>query len=437
MRMSVKTKLRGARIFLAVYLVVFTIELLCPLKGFAITSGPSQPEVQSFEPSGTTDMVNLFSGDFTYNIPLFELPGPNGGYPFNLAYHSGSTMDEEATWVGLGWNLNPGVVNRNMRGLPDDFDGDKVKTDMDIKKNWTAGMGLNGSWSPKIWGFDPSKGPRSLSIGVSFAVRYNSYRGFGTNIGFNPSVSFSGSGSMKGGVGLGISLDSDEGATFDVTGSLGGKVGSNDQLTGSVGLGVNSRTGLKNLSLGLSDKHEKASTAADKSKVGDKDKRGNNTNGGGVANISFSSPVFSPHVNMPMKGFNLSLSLNYGGDIGGVFGHVGFSAFYSEEKLKYTTKTSAAYGYLHLEDATSIAQNQVPSTMVDVNREKDCQLTRYTPNLAAPSLTYDVLSVVGQGMMGQYRPYRNDIGASFEEYTESKTAGGGLGVEFGLGEPLH
>ena len=76
-----------------------------PASLMALTSGPTQPEFSGFEPVGTTQMVDLFSGDFTYNIPLFELPGPDGGYPFNLAYHSGITMDQEASWVGLGWEF--------------------------------------------------------------------------------------------------------------------------------------------------------------------------------------------------------------------------------------------------------------------------------------------------------------------------------------------
>ena len=41
-------------------------------------------------------MVDLFSGDFNYNIPLMEV----GGYPINLSYHSGIGMDQEASWVG-------------------------------------------------------------------------------------------------------------------------------------------------------------------------------------------------------------------------------------------------------------------------------------------------------------------------------------------------
>src|SRR5205823_14160980 len=102
--------------FLAVLLLS---EAGTPLVSYALTSGPMQPEFSSFEPVGTTDMVDAFTGDFNYNIPLFDIEG----YPMNIAYHAGITMDEEASWVGLGWNINPGVVNRNMRGLPDDLNG--------------------------------------------------------------------------------------------------------------------------------------------------------------------------------------------------------------------------------------------------------------------------------------------------------------------------
>ena len=36
----------------------------------ALTSGPTTPETSSFEPVDTTDMVNLLTGDFTYNIQV-------------------------------------------------------------------------------------------------------------------------------------------------------------------------------------------------------------------------------------------------------------------------------------------------------------------------------------------------------------------------------
>ena len=49
----------------------------------ALTSGPSQPETQQFAPAGMDNLVDPFTGDFSYNIPLMDV----GGYPINLNYH--------------------------------------------------------------------------------------------------------------------------------------------------------------------------------------------------------------------------------------------------------------------------------------------------------------------------------------------------------------
>src|SRR5436190_4573080 len=73
--------------------------------------GPSQPEMTGFKSVGSDNMVSPFTGDFSYNAPLLDV----GGYPINMFYNSGITMDQEASWVGLGWNINPGTITRNMR----------------------------------------------------------------------------------------------------------------------------------------------------------------------------------------------------------------------------------------------------------------------------------------------------------------------------------
>ncbi len=75
--------------YLAIQLVLTSIQ---PSNLFALTGGPAQPEFNSFTPIGTSDMVNLSSGDFNYNIPIMDV----GGYPLNLSYDSGVTMDQEA-----------------------------------------------------------------------------------------------------------------------------------------------------------------------------------------------------------------------------------------------------------------------------------------------------------------------------------------------------
>src|SRR5688572_6062491 len=72
------------------------------------TTGPTQPEMATFSSVNNSNMVDLFTGDFSYNIPLLDV----GGYPVNLAYRSGISMDQEASWVGLGWNINPGTITR-------------------------------------------------------------------------------------------------------------------------------------------------------------------------------------------------------------------------------------------------------------------------------------------------------------------------------------
>ncbi|MBX7227944.1 MAG: hypothetical protein K1X55_18060, partial [Chitinophagales bacterium] len=70
-------------------ILVVTAILLTTHQQMIAGEGPVQPEVKSFTPVSSSDMVDPYSGDFKYNIPLFTLPGPDGGYPVNLAYSSG------------------------------------------------------------------------------------------------------------------------------------------------------------------------------------------------------------------------------------------------------------------------------------------------------------------------------------------------------------
>ncbi|MFZ1380771.1 MAG: hypothetical protein WAS56_13960, partial [Saprospiraceae bacterium] len=79
--------------------------------------GPSMPEASAFTSTSSGNLVNLATGDFNYSIPLLDV----GGYPINLNYDSQVGLNDEASWVGLGWSLNAGSVNRSVRGLPDDF----------------------------------------------------------------------------------------------------------------------------------------------------------------------------------------------------------------------------------------------------------------------------------------------------------------------------
>src|SRR5688572_17046687 len=107
---------RTLRKSISVFLLVqFIIHTFLPSVAWALTSGPTQPEFSSFEPVSSSNMVDEFTGDLTYNLPLLEVPGPHGGsYPVSLSYHSGTTPEEEASWVGYGWTLNSGAINRSV-----------------------------------------------------------------------------------------------------------------------------------------------------------------------------------------------------------------------------------------------------------------------------------------------------------------------------------
>lgn len=400
---------RRRRFIAAFFSIVLLTNLLQVPVSYALTSGPSQPEVQGFQPAGATDMVDLFSGDFSYNIPLFELPGPNGGYPFNLAYQSGVGMDTEASWVGLGWSLNPGAINRQMRGLPDEFDGDKIKTKMDINPNVTVGT-RTGVGAEFFGG--------SFDFGFEMSVYQNNYRGLGYS--FGSSIGFSGGGGMTKGLGLQTTLDSQEGISASPNLSLGNKLGSV-----GVGVGYNSNSGLSSVSISATKrpKNQYKFTGMKDGYATIKERKSISAS----TSISLSSPGYTPQVSMPMRNVSISATFKVGGGLWGGYAYGSASGFYNEQYLKNAAKTTStgAYGYLNYQNASG-------SDMLDFNREKEGIVSQYIPNLAIPSLTYDIYSVVGQGISAMYRPMRNDIGIVYDPTTESDSWGGTAGVDVGI-----
>tara|TARA_R110002072_G_scaffold7503_2_gene40915 strand:+ start:706492 stop:712068 length:5577 start_codon:yes stop_codon:yes gene_type:complete len=122
-----------------------------------LAQGPISPEASSFEPVDATDMVNLLTGDFSYVLPILEVPSPEGGYPLALSYHGGIAMGQEASWVGLGWNLNPGAITRNVTGVPDDW--------KNVKK-YSAIFNQGGTSTSFSAGISLSDVKKSYSVGV-------------------------------------------------------------------------------------------------------------------------------------------------------------------------------------------------------------------------------------------------------------------------------
>ena len=157
---------RSRRVIAATLLTIMLTNTLTPTITYALTSGPTAPEATSFEPVDTTDMVNQQTGNFTYNMPLMEVPGPEGGYPLSLSYHVGIQPNEDASWVGLGWTLNPGAINRNVNGYPDDYIG----VNYTQRSYWEGGSSQSVSIGINI-GLTGT--PASVSFGLSFSQPAN------------------------------------------------------------------------------------------------------------------------------------------------------------------------------------------------------------------------------------------------------------------------
>jgi YD repeat-containing protein len=191
---------------------------LCNAGVFALTSGPVQPEFTSFEAVDASDLVNLPTGDFTYVLPLGDVRGPAGvGYPIVLSYHAGIMNDQEATWVGLGWSLNAGAINRAVRGFPDDcFQTTAVQYAANKGDHgWSASVGVG--WGP-------------VSANVQFSYKASGGHSFdGVGVGF---------GAKEGNIGVGMNMNfGREGVSVGL--SLGLDVGNNMQIGLSMSAGSN------------------------------------------------------------------------------------------------------------------------------------------------------------------------------------------------------
>jgi RHS repeat-associated protein len=118
--------------------------------------GSSNYAATSLSPSATWQ-VSGQTGDFTWTYPL-PVPSAPGGLNPNLAlsYSSGavdgltSATNNQASWIGDGWNLWPGFVERGYRSCADDLDGTGEKP---VDLCWhsdNATLSLNGSASQLI-----------------------------------------------------------------------------------------------------------------------------------------------------------------------------------------------------------------------------------------------------------------------------------------------
>ena len=398
--------------------------LLCALVvalvpvGTAVAQGPAQPEAMQFEPVDVTDVVNLATGDFAYTIPLIEVPGPEGGYPLALSYHSRIGPNQPATWVGLGWSLNPGAVNRTVSGYPDDYKGDLVTTTRYAQiSSWS--MSIGAGWGPigLNMHYDHHSGMVGANMTLSHTFTHKGVSGLGiggelsvgtSGVGFNAKAQYA--------VKSGMSVSASGGSNgFNLTASKRGRTAKEGGYMGTMSLSAGSQGMSGDLSAGkakVEDGKLRRGTGFSLSTTGSM----NLGVGDYGASAGFSSSAGAAgEGEITRSGFGGKIPLP--NDIWISFGYSEWTWTLNE------TIDELSHGYVHREDVTAYAEKYERHVQGNVL-------------YAAP----DAYQVSAQGINGSFRPYwshTNLLLDGFSDPNEPGQAKGKIGKTVLDSEELH
>jgi len=434
-----KTFTRGIA---ALAVVSFINQIILPNVLMAQMQGPGQVEYQSFSPSASSEMVSLFTGDFNYSIPLIEVDG----YPLVLGYSGDVKMEQEASWVGLGWSLNPGALSRSVRGLPDDFKDDVVQEEMHMKSLTDAAQenGVAAEASIPITSLIDQiintitftevpivEQVFSLNVGLNAKAAVNmgdnSYTksyidlifdsGYNMALALNPQGYGGYSPGWIRGNGLGVSLSSRSGIGLNPS-SLHG----NMSTFGVPGLATYSTTDTKNISANYSTR-----SGLDQIGVSQSNTQTLSVGYGPVsASLSTSNSqtpfvfpgtsTYTPYSSYATATLGTNM-LNQQGvmDPIGIFRVYGIDNKTASATVNLDSMLSNhALGYLYHQDAS---YEKKKDQLMDFNRGANTlHVPRTMPQLSYGFQTYDIYSATGSGMNTVFRPFRNDVGFVFDPY---------------------
>ena len=405
---------------IAVTLVITILnQAIMPTIAYGLTGGPKSPEFSEFSPVAATDMVNLLSGDFQYSIPVLEVPGPDGaGYALSLSYNSNVNSEMEASWVGLGWTLNPGAINRNTRGIPDDYKGASIAKYNKSRPNWTIA-------STHLLNYEFFSA--DLKLGLNSALRFNNYKGYHRSVGFGIDIK---------GLGLNLNLDQEKGITFTpqinprkALNKKDREVKSVEQKRAALKDAVNdSKVGYKGLlKQGLSG----AASSAGISMTGLARANLYNLYLFSESNTTSSYTDYSGH----SWNYEMSLQLNPSQANYGV--QTGLSSNFNIQFNDYY-KENEAFGFYNSGHAEG-------NVLMDYYVEKESYYNKRDLFIGMPFTNYDIFNVQGEGVGGGFRAIPDKIGNLKPHGGESKmkirSAGVevmvglniGMGVDFGFG----
>lgn len=411
----------------AVFLAVFTAELLCPVAAWALTSGPSQPEMQSFEPVGTTDMVDMFSGDFNYNIPLLDVDG----YPVNIAYHSGVDMEQEASWVGLGWNINPGNINHVVRGVSDDFKGDEIKKTVEAKPERNdrfsvfTGMEFAG-WDTDKLDAEMIEGMGSLknlglSLQLDLGLNISNYNGVSASVGVNHGAKFRTPG-ISAGINMGTTNSTADGADFNYGANVSLVSLQNAQVGTSFNGGMNSRQGVMYHSFGVNP-------AIVGNQKNNRRYRTSYATSGSSSVVPIGLMNYVPVITNATSMASSFYQVKIGAELYMLYPNWGGS--YAKNVVQIDKNGNRnAYGYFNLEHAGE-------ESITDFARDKDGNVNKKTKFLPMTNMAYDIYAVNGQGTGGSFRPFRSDVGTVYDPLTGTEGWSDSHLLEAGIGNLLE
>ena len=380
-------------------LIAIIYPFFIPVTLLAVTSGPTQPEYSGFSPGRMGgEQVDPFTGAFSYSIPLLEVPGTGGlSHPITLSYSSGAKPDQDASWVGFGWNLNSGAIVREVNGYPDDYDGDEVTFYNDTRPSITASINFRANL--EALSFDASY-LGDIDGGINVGLTYSNYKGFSAVAGFD--FSKKGIGSMNLGMNgsdgrpqMGFNFNPSPGELFD----------------GYKNIYVEGLSNYVNLQSALNMASGNLATQA---------------NLGIPLNSSYYKEI--PSNVAEMDGYSYTGGASFRPEVvatAGFTGGFGGSVAYQKPKEMISTKNS--YGYIYSANATS------KYAMMDYSVEKSSNYSKRDLNLGIPFSNFDNFVASGPRIAGTFRFRQKRAGHFRPSYMKSTTKVGDLALDFGAG----
>lgn len=439
-------------------LTLFVHELLVPTITFASGGGPGQQETAGFAQAGASQMVDPFTGDFSYNIPLMSV----GGYPLNLSYNANIGMETEASWVGLGWSLNPGSIDRTMRGLPDEFKGDTVLQTYKIRnqksRNNRSGQEFSGVIPLGLILKLATAGsfPIDLNLGTKFGFGkqqgFNNYTGwevakyhsvdFFVNAGYSPDLGIK--------IAPNVNTSASTGFTFEQNSKTGFGINPRRTFGASASNGIQSLGGSVSISKNYSTRAGLTSSTITRGvseSVGYAYPIESNGESAGVStgvsfgsstssstSVTYGTPSYTPFngYNRVSTGFT---DVEHDGKVmsGGLRTH-----YYTKSNSTSTQQvwqrldTLNAYGYLN---TFEIDQEENGQLLRDFNTENGIvHFYETMPNLPPSQYTKDLYRVAAQGLAGSFQPFLNNTGRVFNGKKKSESYHGNVLTRRGKGD---